>query len=490
MSWNIDELDALLEAPFQEKQLSSNDKLSGDTTRSSSPSPSKGKSRYQDDDYFRSPRPSSSTSSSSKRDYSRERPSASKERTSDPYSRRRRRSRSRSRCRVETAKRDDPPSGAIRKRARSPSPELTEGERDRRTVFVQQLAVRLRETELREFFSKVGKVRQVKIVSDRITGRSKGFGYVEFRDEPSVPLAILLSGHKLLGIPILVSNTETEKNRLAEEAAAMCSSRSSSESARTILPPPTQNQPAASSAASRAEKKGPASQFKRLFISSIHPDVDEHMLTPIFSAYGRIDNLSLLVDPVSKRSKGAAVVSFRDHVDAKKAIEQLDGVEIAGKAIKITVASDAQMRALADDSEATVALSMTPQARAELMMRLSRDSDLSTSTHLTQNYFKENPVFYILLSNLYDPIAESSSSATWKADLADDIHDECSKFGALVGRPVVLGNTQGEVLLQYSDLAASQLAVAALQGRWFGGRQIRASVISSQTYQQKMASSK
>lgn len=27
MSWNIDELDALLEAPFQEKQLSSNDKV-------------------------------------------------------------------------------------------------------------------------------------------------------------------------------------------------------------------------------------------------------------------------------------------------------------------------------------------------------------------------------------------------------------------------------------------------------------------------------
>lgn len=61
------------------------------------------------------------------------------------------------------------------------------------------------------------------------------------------------------------------------------------------------------------------------------------MLTPIFSAYGRIDNLSLLVDPVSKRSKGAAVVSFRDHVDAKKAIEQLDGVEIAGKAVCLHV---------------------------------------------------------------------------------------------------------------------------------------------------------
>ena len=151
------------------------------------------------------------------------------------------------------------------------------------------------------------------------------------------------------------------------------------------------------------------------------------------------------------------------------------------------------MRALADDSEATVALSMTPQARAELMMRLARDSDIvpSSSSHSTRSQAKETSAFYILLSNLYDPIAESSGgSSNWRIDLAEDIQDECSKFGTLVGRPIVLGNAQGEVLLQYSDLAASQLAVAALQGRWFGGRQIRASVVSSQTYQQKVSSSK
>ena len=57
------------------------------------------------------------------------------------------------------------------------------------------------------------------------------------------------------------------------------------------------------------------------------------MLTPIFSAYGRIDNLSLLVDPLSKKSKGAAIISFHAHGDAKKALDQLDGVEIAGKAV-------------------------------------------------------------------------------------------------------------------------------------------------------------
>lgn len=59
-------------------------------------------------------------------------------------------------------------------RKRSKSPQLTEEQRDRRTLFVQQLAARLTEHELESFMERVGKVRKVKIVTDKITGRSRG----------------------------------------------------------------------------------------------------------------------------------------------------------------------------------------------------------------------------------------------------------------------------------------------------------------------------
>jgi RNA recognition motif-containing protein len=52
---------------------------------------------------------------------------------------------------------------------------LTEDERDRRTVFVQQLAARLRTKELITFFEKVGPVKEAQIVKDRVSGRSKGY---------------------------------------------------------------------------------------------------------------------------------------------------------------------------------------------------------------------------------------------------------------------------------------------------------------------------
>jgi RNA-binding protein 39 len=67
-----------------------------------------------------------------------------------------------------------------RERRRSPSPrrartpEPTEDERDRRTVFVQQLAARLRTKDLIQFFEKVGPVKEAQIVKDRVSGRSKG----------------------------------------------------------------------------------------------------------------------------------------------------------------------------------------------------------------------------------------------------------------------------------------------------------------------------
>lgn len=57
---------------------------------------------------------------------------------------------------------------------RDSTPQPTEDERDKRTVFVQQLAARLRTKELKEFFEKVGAVNEAQIVKDRISGRSKG----------------------------------------------------------------------------------------------------------------------------------------------------------------------------------------------------------------------------------------------------------------------------------------------------------------------------
>lgn len=48
-------------------------------------------------------------------------------------------------------------------------------------------------------FEKYGDIKDVKIIEDRETGRSKGFGYVEFEDKASVEKALAGNGSELEG---------------------------------------------------------------------------------------------------------------------------------------------------------------------------------------------------------------------------------------------------------------------------------------------------
>jgi RNA-binding protein 39 len=65
---------------------------------------------------------------------------------------------------------------------------LTPEERDIRTVFCMQLAARIRPRDLEEFFSSVGTVRDVRLITDPRTKRSKGIAYVEFKEVEAVAL--------------------------------------------------------------------------------------------------------------------------------------------------------------------------------------------------------------------------------------------------------------------------------------------------------------
>ncbi|KAK4562173.1 hypothetical protein RGQ29_004871 [Quercus rubra] len=83
--------------------------------------------------------------------------------------------------------------------------EVADPERDQRTIFAYQICLKANERYVYEFFSKAGKVRDrdVRLIMDRNSRRSKGVGYIEFYDAMSVPMAIVLSGLPLLGQPVM-----------------------------------------------------------------------------------------------------------------------------------------------------------------------------------------------------------------------------------------------------------------------------------------------
>lgn len=129
--------------------------------------------------------------------------SRSRDRRSRSKDKRRREKRSRSREHKSPIKKKSPsppvPRPPFNKRGRSPvnlrsdSPleELSPEERDARTVFVMQLSQRIRARDLEEFFSSVGKVRDVRMITCNKTRRFKGIAYIEFKDPESVALVCI-----------------------------------------------------------------------------------------------------------------------------------------------------------------------------------------------------------------------------------------------------------------------------------------------------------
>lgn len=72
-------------------------------------------------------------------------------------------------------------------------------------LYVGNLSYEVTEDELSQLFSQCGQVSGARIVKDRDTGRSKGFGFVEMPNDDEADQAISrMKGHDLKGRPIMV----------------------------------------------------------------------------------------------------------------------------------------------------------------------------------------------------------------------------------------------------------------------------------------------
>ena len=61
---------------------------------------------------------------------------------------------------------------------------------DRMNIYVGNLSYDASEDEIRKAFEEYGQVESVKIIMDRYSGRSKGFGFVEMNDDDAAKTAI------------------------------------------------------------------------------------------------------------------------------------------------------------------------------------------------------------------------------------------------------------------------------------------------------------
>uniref|UniRef100_A0AAX7SJ80 RRM domain-containing protein n=1 Tax=Astatotilapia calliptera TaxID=8154 RepID=A0AAX7SJ80_ASTCA len=360
---------------------------------------------------------------------------------------------------------------------RQPIDNLTPEERDARTVFCMQLAARIRPRDLEEFFSAVGKVRDVRMISDRNSRRSKGIAYIEFVEASSVPLAIGLTGQRLLGVPIIVQASQAEKNRAAAAAAA---------------------------AAANNLQKGTSGPM-RLYVGSLHFNITEEMLRGIFEPFGRIESIQLMMDSETERSKGYGFITFADAECAKNALEQLNGFELAGRPMKVghvTERTDISMASSLLDSDELehTGIDLGTTGRLQLMARLAEGTGLQIPPAAQQALQMSGAIAIGAMAAVtgndnvgfrrdgIHPTLEMSSSHFQKSesgqelDIQHDVIEECNKHGGIVHIYVDKNSTEGNVYVKCPSIPAAMAAVNALHGRFFAGKMITAAYVPLPTY--------
>ncbi|KDQ63590.1 hypothetical protein JAAARDRAFT_120563 [Jaapia argillacea MUCL 33604] len=324
-----------------------------------------------------------------------------------------------------------------------------------RSVFVSQLAARLTARDLGYFFEDQlgeGSVMDARIVTDRLSRRSKGIGYVEFRTIEQVEKALTLSGTIVMGLPIKVQLTESERNRTHAGDGSL------------NLPPGV------------SARHGPM----QLYVGSLHFNLTESDIKQVFEPFGELEFVDLHRDPMTGRSKGYAFIQYKRAEDAKMALEQMEGFELAGRTLRVnTVHEKGSVKYTQQDSlDEAGGGNLNAASRQALMQKLAR---IEPAPSMPEPVMKPNipqtmQSKSVLLKNMFDP--EEETERDWDKDLADDVKGECEEKYGKVEAIKVESESQGEIYVKFDSVESARKAVDGLNGRYFGGKQVSATFIS------------
>ncbi|KAF5403985.1 hypothetical protein PHET_02329 [Paragonimus heterotremus] len=144
-------------------------------------------------------------------------------------------------------------------------------------LFVGGLSQATNNGSLRLYFSRFGDVDDAVVMMDNKTGRSRGFGYVKYREPDSVKLALEAKPHILDG---------------KEVDAKQCN----------------------------VNMKGRNRRSLKIFVGGIGLEQDAESIKNYFRQFGRVTDVNLMMDSNKQRHRGFAFVGFEDESVVKRLI--------------------------------------------------------------------------------------------------------------------------------------------------------------------------
>jgi RNA recognition motif-containing protein len=78
----------------------------------------------------------------------------------------------------------------------------------------------------------------------------------------------------------------------------------------------------------------------RLFVGSLSWNTDDQALREAFEKFGAIEDVKVITDRDTGRSRGFGFVSFVDNESAQRAIEEMNGAELDGRTLAVNEAQE------------------------------------------------------------------------------------------------------------------------------------------------------
>jgi len=166
------------------------------------------------------------------------------------------------------------------------------------------------------------------------------------------------------------------------------------------------------------------------------------MFRQVFEPFGRVDQCTLILDPITGLSSGSGFITFVDAENGETALRELDRFDLGGKRIRVSV------------------VALVPQPVPKPVQPIQ--------TKCFQ------------LSNMFDPRNESGEN--WHNDIKDDVCSEAAKFGGALHVYVDTGSVDGVVYIMMNSNEAAIAASTTLHEKYFDGKMIQAAYIPEKNY--------
>jgi len=179
-------------------------------------------------------------------------------------------------------------------------------------LIVNYLPASLRESDFYQLFARIAPIKLCKLITDRHTGHSFCYGFIEYHSKEDAMKAIeKFNGYRIEHKKLKVSYAQQKTNNTNDEDI-------DTNFKHTNLSSSTQKN-------------------SNIYITDLPDDFDEKMLERLFSKYGEIVQTKILRDPRTRISRGVAFVLMTSTRYAERAVKALDGYVPSGTNTPISV---------------------------------------------------------------------------------------------------------------------------------------------------------